>query len=153
MRVSGDRAAFWGCGFFGAQDTLHDDQNRHYFKECLIQGSIDFIFGDARSLHEVILVISVSSRAKQLYELLTLSFLLSSSFRTAHFTAWRKNCPKGSAPSTARSLHKAGVSPTTTPASPSLGARSEEAAGSYSAGHGRRIRVSSSRTPTCRRPS
>jgi len=65
LRVSGDRAAFWGCGFFGAQDTLHDDQNRHYFKECLIQGSIDFNFGDARSLYEVILVISVSSRAKQ----------------------------------------------------------------------------------------
>ena len=47
-------AAFWGCGFFGAQDTLLDDQLRHYFKECFIEGSIDFIFWDGRSLYEVI---------------------------------------------------------------------------------------------------
>lgn len=53
IRIGGDQAAFWGCGFFGAQDTLHDDSGRHYFKECLIQGSIDFIFGDATSLYEV----------------------------------------------------------------------------------------------------
>ncbi|KAK6919804.1 Pectinesterase, catalytic [Dillenia turbinata] len=52
IRVGGDQAAFWGCGFFGAQDTLHDDKGRHYFKECYIQGSIDFIFGDGRSLYE-----------------------------------------------------------------------------------------------------
>ncbi|KAG0451569.1 hypothetical protein HPP92_015684 [Vanilla planifolia] len=52
LRVGGDQAAFWGCGFFGAQDTLHDDQGRHYFNECYIQGSIDFIFGDARSFYE-----------------------------------------------------------------------------------------------------
>jgi pectin methylesterase-like acyl-CoA thioesterase len=53
IRINGDQAAFWGCGFFGAQDTLHDDRGRHYFKECFVQGSIDFIFGDARSLYEV----------------------------------------------------------------------------------------------------
>ncbi|XP_044362316.1 probable pectinesterase 8 isoform X2 [Triticum aestivum] len=53
LRIGGDQAAFWGCGFFGAQDTLHDDRGRHYFKECFIQGSIDFIFGDARSLYEI----------------------------------------------------------------------------------------------------
>lgn len=53
IRVGGDQAAFWGCGFFGAQDTLHDDSGRHYFKECFIQGTIDFIFGDGTSLYEV----------------------------------------------------------------------------------------------------
>ncbi|KAL5712065.1 pectinesterase [Ranunculus cassubicifolius] len=52
IRISGDQAAFWGCGFFGSQDTLHDDRGRHYFRDCFIQGSIDFIFGDARSLYE-----------------------------------------------------------------------------------------------------
>ncbi|CAL5394606.1 unnamed protein product [Camellia sinensis] len=40
-RIAGDQAAFWGCGFFGAQDTLHDDRGCHYFKDCYIQGSID----------------------------------------------------------------------------------------------------------------
>ncbi|KAK7245038.1 hypothetical protein RIF29_39868 [Crotalaria pallida] len=52
LRVSGDQAAFYGCGFYGAQDTLNDDNGRHYFRECFIQGSIDFIFGNAKSLYE-----------------------------------------------------------------------------------------------------
>uniref|UniRef100_A0A6N2K1U0 Pectinesterase n=1 Tax=Salix viminalis TaxID=40686 RepID=A0A6N2K1U0_SALVM len=52
IRIFGDQAVFLGCGFFGAQDTLHDDRGRHYFKDCYIQGSIDFIFGNARSLYE-----------------------------------------------------------------------------------------------------
>ncbi|KAH6807407.1 Pectin lyase-like superfamily protein [Perilla frutescens var. frutescens] len=52
LRVSGDQSAFYGCGFYGAQDTLNDDRGRHYYKECFIQGSIDFIFGNARSLFE-----------------------------------------------------------------------------------------------------
>ncbi|CAM8904410.1 unnamed protein product [Rhodiola kirilowii] len=61
IRVSGDEAAFWGCGFFGAQDTLHDDKGRHYFKECYIQGSIDFIFGNGKSLYENCQLISMAN--------------------------------------------------------------------------------------------
>ncbi|KAG1326389.1 Pectinesterase [Cocos nucifera] len=61
IRVGGDQSAFWGCGFFGAQDTLHDDRGRHYFKECYIQGSIDFIFGDGRSLYDNCEIISIAS--------------------------------------------------------------------------------------------
>lgn len=53
LRIAGDQAAFYGCGFYGAQDTLNDDRGRHYFSECFIQGSIDFIFGKAKSLYEV----------------------------------------------------------------------------------------------------
>ncbi|CAH2056804.1 unnamed protein product [Thlaspi arvense] len=52
LRISSDQAAFYNCGFYGAQDTLNDDHGRHYFKDCFIQGSIDFIFGNARSLYE-----------------------------------------------------------------------------------------------------
>lgn len=51
FRISGDMAAFYRCGFIGAQDTLCDDEGRHYFEDCFIQGSIDFVFGDARSLY------------------------------------------------------------------------------------------------------
>nr|XP_016449487.1 PREDICTED: probable pectinesterase 8 isoform X2 [Nicotiana tabacum] len=58
IRIAGDEAAFWGCGFFGAQDTLHDDRGRHYFKDCYIQGSIDFIFGNGKSLYELISIAS-----------------------------------------------------------------------------------------------
>ncbi|XP_016514648.2 putative pectinesterase 14 [Nicotiana tabacum] len=52
LRVTGDEVAFYGCGFYGGQDTLNDDRGRHYFKDCFIQGSIDFIFGNGRSLYE-----------------------------------------------------------------------------------------------------
>ena len=51
--ICGDKAAFYDCGFYGAQDTLFDYAGRHYFKNCFIEGSIDFIFGDGRSLYEV----------------------------------------------------------------------------------------------------
>ncbi|PNT72826.1 probable pectinesterase 53 isoform X2 [Brachypodium distachyon] len=52
LRVSADNAAFVGCKFLGAQDTLYDHTGRHYYKDCYIEGSIDFIFGNALSLYE-----------------------------------------------------------------------------------------------------
>ncbi|KAK6935178.1 Pectinesterase, catalytic [Dillenia turbinata] len=55
FRISGDKAYLSGCGFYGAQDTLCDDAGRHYFKECYIEGSIDFIFGNGRSFYKVII--------------------------------------------------------------------------------------------------
>ncbi|KAL9236587.1 hypothetical protein vseg_011237 [Gypsophila vaccaria] len=61
IRIGGDMAAFWGCGFFGAQDTLHDDRGRHYFKDCYIQGSIDFVFGNGRSFYENCVLTSIAS--------------------------------------------------------------------------------------------
>ncbi|CAL2248940.1 unnamed protein product [Prunus armeniaca] len=61
IRISGDQAAFLGCGFFGAQDTLHDDKGRHYFKDCYVQGSIDFIFGNGRSFYENCQLISIAN--------------------------------------------------------------------------------------------
>lgn len=51
--VAGDRAAFYNCSFLGAQDTLYDYTGRHYYLNCYIEGSIDFIFGNGRSLFEV----------------------------------------------------------------------------------------------------
>ncbi|CAA0375081.1 unnamed protein product [Arabidopsis thaliana] len=52
LKVVGDKAAFYGCGFYGNQDTLLDQEGRHFFKGCFIEGSIDFIFGNGRSLYE-----------------------------------------------------------------------------------------------------
>ena len=53
FRISGDTAAFLGCKFLGAQDTLYDNVGRHYYKDCYIEGSVDFIFGNGLSLYEV----------------------------------------------------------------------------------------------------
>ncbi|XP_058757393.1 probable pectinesterase 15 [Vicia villosa] len=61
LRANGDKAAFYGCGFYGEQDTLHDDLGRHYYKGCFIEGSIDFIFGNARSLYEDCFLNSVAN--------------------------------------------------------------------------------------------
>ncbi|XVF36086.1 hypothetical protein REPUB_Repub19eG0028000 [Reevesia pubescens] len=52
LRVSGDRAAFFGCRISSFQDTLLDDTGRHYYNNCYIEGAVDFICGNAASLFE-----------------------------------------------------------------------------------------------------
>ncbi|CAL1397437.1 unnamed protein product [Linum trigynum] len=49
--VGHDRAAFYHCAFFSNHNTLFDYKGRHYYDHCYIQGSIDFIFGRARSIY------------------------------------------------------------------------------------------------------
>jgi len=51
--ICGDKSAIYHCGFLGYQDTLWDRTGRHYFKNCYIQGDVDFIFGEAQSFYEV----------------------------------------------------------------------------------------------------
>ncbi|KAH6803118.1 Pectin lyase-like superfamily protein [Perilla frutescens var. frutescens] len=53
FRISADTAVLVGCKFLGAQDTLYDQWGRHYYKDCYIEGSVDFIFGNGLSLFEV----------------------------------------------------------------------------------------------------
>ncbi|GAB2220045.1 hypothetical protein Droror1_Dr00007687 [Drosera rotundifolia] len=47
--VAEDKIAFYHCGFFSSHNTLFDYKGRHFYESCYIQGSIDFIFGRARS--------------------------------------------------------------------------------------------------------
>jgi pectinesterase len=48
LRVSADRSSFIRCRLLGRQDTLYiKDWGRCYFKDCYIEGTVDFIFGDA----------------------------------------------------------------------------------------------------------
>ncbi|KAJ0721088.1 putative pectinesterase [Helianthus annuus] len=51
-KISGDKSAFYRCGFMGVQDTLWDDTGRHYFKFCSIRGAVDFIMGSGQSIYE-----------------------------------------------------------------------------------------------------
>ncbi|KAM7525638.1 hypothetical protein LguiA_015540 [Lonicera macranthoides] len=51
MRISGDKASFYNCKFLGFQDTLCDDRGMHFFKDCHIQGTVDFIFGNGKSVY------------------------------------------------------------------------------------------------------
>lgn len=54
MRIEGDRAAFKNCKFTGFQDVLFLSGNgvKHYFKNCYVEGTTDFIFGAATALFD-----------------------------------------------------------------------------------------------------
>jgi len=52
-RLHGDKYFFCNCSFVGYQDTLYDQYGRHYFKDCYIQGEMDFIYGSGQSYYEV----------------------------------------------------------------------------------------------------
>ncbi|KAH0925305.1 hypothetical protein HID58_017561 [Brassica napus] len=53
LRLEGDQAAFYGCGFYSVHETLLDSAGRHFFKGCFIQDAIDFIYGAERSIDHV----------------------------------------------------------------------------------------------------
>lgn len=61
LRSQGDQSVFYRCEFLGHQDTLYVNggmrkdpsgrnvvTGRHFFRECDVYGSVDFIFGDAQ---------------------------------------------------------------------------------------------------------
>ncbi|XP_024371027.1 probable pectinesterase 68 [Physcomitrium patens] len=52
LRIAGDMAAFYGCGFISSQDTICDEEGRHYFRDCYVEGNIDIIWGNGQSLYE-----------------------------------------------------------------------------------------------------
>jgi len=52
VRISGDRSAFYDCRFLGYPDTVLDESGRHYFQNCYIEGAIDFVCGNGRSIYE-----------------------------------------------------------------------------------------------------
>ncbi|MDQ8204482.1 pectinesterase family protein [Pelagicoccus sp. SDUM812003] len=54
VRVDGDRAFFENCRFIGNQDTLypHGRDSRQYYKNCYIEGTVDFIFGWSTAFFE-----------------------------------------------------------------------------------------------------
>ena len=50
--VNTDRAVFRNCRFLGWQDTLFAHGGRQYYKDCYIEGHVDFIFGNATAVFE-----------------------------------------------------------------------------------------------------
>ncbi|GMH05109.1 hypothetical protein Nepgr_006949 [Nepenthes gracilis] len=52
LRVTADRCAFYNCRFHGWQDTLYLHCGKQYLRDCYIEGSVDFIFGNSTSLLE-----------------------------------------------------------------------------------------------------
>ncbi|KAG7957864.1 hypothetical protein I3843_11G196700 [Carya illinoinensis] len=60
LRIAGDKAVFYKVRILGTQDTLLDDTGSHYFYQCHIQGSVDFIFGTSRSLYQECVIESIA---------------------------------------------------------------------------------------------
>jgi len=54
LHVDGDRCSFVNCRILGNQDTLYAAGrfSRMYFLKCFIEGTTDFIFGEATALFE-----------------------------------------------------------------------------------------------------
>jgi pectinesterase len=50
--VNTDRVIFRNCRFLGWQDTLFAHGGRQYYKDCYIEGHVDFIFGNATAIFE-----------------------------------------------------------------------------------------------------
>ncbi|HVS83673.1 MAG TPA: pectinesterase family protein [Pyrinomonadaceae bacterium] len=50
--VNTDRAVFRNCRFLGWQDTLFAHGGRQYYKDCYVEGHVDFIFGNATAVFE-----------------------------------------------------------------------------------------------------
>ncbi len=55
INLNGDRAVIINCRFLGGQDTVlanGNAGNRQYFKNCYIDGTVDFIFGSAKAVFD-----------------------------------------------------------------------------------------------------
>jgi pectinesterase len=53
FRSSADRTAIQNCRFLGYQDTLlADNSSRQYYRDCYVEGAVDFIFGNATAVFD-----------------------------------------------------------------------------------------------------
>ncbi|KAL1084457.1 hypothetical protein V6Z11_D09G266600 [Gossypium hirsutum] len=52
FRATADRVIMFNCHFTGYQDTLYAHRERQLYDNCLITGTVDFIFGDAASIFQ-----------------------------------------------------------------------------------------------------
>ncbi len=54
LHIEGDRCVVKNCNLLGNQDTLYaaTENSRQYYKDCFIQGTTDFIFGEATAVFD-----------------------------------------------------------------------------------------------------
>ena len=56
LHVEGDRFIAVNCNITGCQDTLYaaTGHSRQFYKDCYIQGTTDFIFGEATAVLQAV---------------------------------------------------------------------------------------------------
>ncbi|KAK8281799.1 hypothetical protein V6Z12_D09G264000 [Gossypium hirsutum] len=58
FRATCDMVIMFNCHFNGYQDTLYAHKQKQFYRDCLISGTVDFIFGDAASVFQNCLIIT-----------------------------------------------------------------------------------------------
>ncbi|KAG0480368.1 hypothetical protein HPP92_011226 [Vanilla planifolia] len=57
LRLNADTAVIYNCRIDGFQDTFYTQSGRHFVLNCVISGTIDFIFGDSQIVIQNCLII------------------------------------------------------------------------------------------------
>ncbi|OMO66007.1 Pectinesterase, catalytic [Corchorus olitorius] len=52
LRVGSDLSAFYRCDMLAYQDTLYTHSNRQFYVDCLVAGTVDFIFGNGAAVFQ-----------------------------------------------------------------------------------------------------
>jgi pectinesterase len=52
LSIHSDRAVFHNCRFTAWQDTLYAALGRQYYRDCFIEGHVDFVFGNAAAVFD-----------------------------------------------------------------------------------------------------
>jgi len=50
LRTTGQRQQFLNCRLIGHQDTLYTHNGSQYFRNCYVEGTVDFVFGGATAV-------------------------------------------------------------------------------------------------------
>ncbi|KAA8528165.1 hypothetical protein F0562_035584 [Nyssa sinensis] len=58
LRVQSDMSAFYNCRMDGYQDTLYVQTHRQFYRNCVVSGTVDFIFGDSSTIMQNCLIIA-----------------------------------------------------------------------------------------------